>query len=234
MTEAATSCHSERSEESALATSAEQMPRFARHDRLWLLLVGLLLVWLGRVAPAWSQDNRVGLVVQFGNGAVFRGCYPYSQGMTGADLLRQAGLDTAIEYSGQGAFVCRISAAGVGQDGCDYPHEACQCQAQTLPWRYWAYWRLDGAEWTYSDQGAAGRMLQPGSVDGWAWGAGGVTSAVKPPPVTWQDLCAAATPRSPDTPTQIGYALPAQYAVFGGLVLGLGCMWWLVRRWSRW
>ena len=209
----------------------EPMLRFARHDRLWLLLVGLLLAWLSLAATAWSQDGRVGLVVQFGNGAVFKGCYAYTEGMTGADLLRQAGLDTAVEVSGQGAFVCRIGAAGVGQDGCDYPREACQCQAQTLPWRYWAYWRLDGGEWTYSEQGAAGRTLRPGSVDGWAWGEGGVTSGVKPPPVTWQDLCAATTPLA-SKPLATGQPLSSSYLLFGALIAGLVCLWLLVRRQS--
>ena len=201
--------------------------------RWWPVLVGLLLVWLSLTAPAWSQDNRVGLVVQFENGAVFKGCYPYTQGMTGADLLRQAGLDTAVEYSAQGAFVCRINAPGVGQDGCDYPGEACQCQAQTLPWRYWTYWRLDGSEWVYSDQGAAGRALQPGSVDGWAWGEGAVTSGVKPPPVTLQELCAATTPLTTTTSQAQTPGLSSQYVVFGGLLLGLVGLWWLLRQRSR-
>lgn len=199
--------------------------------RRWAL-VGLLLAWLSLTATAWSQDGRVGLVVQFGNGAVFKGCYPYTEGMTGADLLRQAGLDAAVEVSGQGAFVCRIGAAGVGQDGCDYPREACQCQAQTLPWRYWAYWRLDGGEWTYSEQGAAGRTLRPGSVDGWAWGEGAVTAGVKPPPVTWQDLCAVTTPVSVPRPTTAESGLPSQYLLFAGLVAGLGAVGWRLRRQS--
>ncbi len=198
--------------------------------RRWPLLVGLALVWLSLTTTAWSQDGRVGLVVQFGNGAVFRGCYPYRQGMTGADLLRQAGLDTAVEYSGQGAFVCRIAASGVGQDGCDYPREACQCQAQTLPWRYWAYWRLDGGAWTYSDQGAAGRVLQPGSVDGWAWGEGGVASGVTPPLVTWGDLCATTTAPLASRPGAAGQAPSSSYLLFGALLAALACLW----LWVRW
>ena len=230
MTEVTNSCHPEPSEGFALRAFSEQILRSAQDDRLWLLLVGLLLVWLSLAATASAQEGRVGLVVQFGNGAVFKGCYPYTPGLTGADLLRQAGLDTAVEYSGQGAFVCRIVAPGVGQDGCDYPHEACQCQAQTLPWRYWAYWRLEGGAWTYSEQGAAGRVLQPGSVDGWAWGEGGVASGVTPPPVTWQDLCAAVTPLAAPTATRTGTGLPSQYLLFGALMAGLSSLWWWVRR----
>ncbi|MCW5882881.1 MAG: hypothetical protein KIS91_18255, partial [Anaerolineae bacterium] len=48
-----------------------------------LLLFLLLAAWLAGATPAVAQgpDNRVGLVVQFGNGAVFSQCYAYTDGM---------------------------------------------------------------------------------------------------------------------------------------------------------
>lgn len=167
---------------------------------LGVLLV--LAVWLAGAAPAAAQgpDNRVGLVVQFGNGTVFSQCYAYTEGMTGLELLRRAGISAAIEYSSMGALVCRMSAPQLGADGCEYPREDCLCQARSLPWRYWAYWHLQGNDWMYSDRGAVGRQLQPGSVDGWAWGVGTTDFGAKPPRLTFNDVCAPPTATPPPPP----------------------------------
>ena len=189
---------------------AEHLPPLAGGLRgvwlhtLLLLLVRLLLfaAWLAGATPATAQgpDNRVGLVVQFGNGAVFSQCYAYTDGMTGLDLLRRAGINAAVEYSSVGALVCRMSAPELGADGCDYPREDCLCQARNLPWRYWAYWRWEGSDWVYSDRGAVGRRLQPGGVDGWAWGVGTTDFGVRPPRLSFTDICSPPTATPPPPP----------------------------------
>ncbi|MFN8473059.1 MAG: hypothetical protein U0822_12800 [Anaerolineae bacterium] len=141
------------------------------------------------VPHAHSEDNRVGLVVQYGDGSVFMGCYPWTADLTGENLLRRAGLDVEADYgSGMGALICRI-----GPDGCSAQN--CLCQAQTPPLRYWAYWRLDPSrgDWVYSQQGSSNRALQAGDVDGWAWGVGTVAFGAKPPKVTFEQVCPAPT-----------------------------------------
>ncbi len=160
-----------------------------------MMLAAVLALLLASSASAQGPDNRVGLVVQFGSGAVFSACYLYTPGMTGLDLLRRMGQDPLFETQGQGVLVCRITAPGVGSDGCDYPRQPCLCQASSPvpPWKYWAYWRLQGNTWVYSDRGAAGRELQPGAVDGWGWGEGTTDYGVRPPAMTFGDICPAPT-----------------------------------------
>ena len=65
---------------------------------------------------------------------------------------------------------------------------------------YWAYYaRADGA-WRFSNVGAATRTVRDGDIDGWAWGAGGITSGAPPedPP---EALCWPSSPPPPFTPT---------------------------------
>ncbi len=161
-------------------------------------VAALLLFALGLTAGrAHSEDNRVGLVVQYGDGSVFMGCYPWTADTTGESLLRRAGLNVEADYgSGMGALICRI-----GSDGC--PASDCLCQAQTPPLKYWAYWRLDRSrgDWVYSQQGSSNRALQPGEVDGWAWGVGSVALGAKPPKVTFEQVCPAPTNTPPPTLT---------------------------------
>jgi hypothetical protein len=48
---------------------------------------------------------------------------------------------------------------------------------------YWSYWYADaGGAWTYSQRGAGARDPQPGTVEGWAFGAGDPPSTAPPAP----------------------------------------------------
>ncbi len=60
----------------------------------------------------------------------------------------------------QPGFVCRINALP----------NPCNGAPVTA---YWSYWHAQpGGTWTYSTSGAAGHDPAPGSVEGWAFGAG--------------------------------------------------------------
>jgi hypothetical protein len=63
------------------------------------------------------------------------------------------------------AFVCRINSLPTSaQDPC----------VNTPPaTAYWSYWHgTPGGSWTYSSSGAGGYNPAPGTVEGWAYGAG--------------------------------------------------------------
>ena len=69
------------------------------------------------------------------------------------------------------AFVCRINGKPTKAQ------DACVVTPPTTA--YWSYWKAPhkGA-WTYSSQGAGSSVPTPGTVEGWAFGAG------KPPSTT--------------------------------------------------
>jgi hypothetical protein len=51
---------------------------------------------------------------------------------------------------------------------------------------YWSYWHAQaGGSWTYSSTGAGSRKPEPGTVEGWAFGAGAPPSV--PPPAAPED-----------------------------------------------
>lgn len=164
-----------------------------------LTTVGLLLV-VALFAPSASvcpvsqtpaqEDGKVGLVVRFADGSVVTDCIDYSgPGMTGEDVLDESGLALVKDMSyGLGAAICKIA-----QDGCSYPQEHCFCQCEGADCQYWAYYQLDRqkAEWVYSGMGLSGHTVEPGDVEGWAWGNGELgSSEVEPPVITFEELCA--------------------------------------------
>jgi len=162
-----------------------------------LLVMGVLGIVVASVAhtgQALAQGaQRVGLVVKFGDGNVFTGCIDYTgPGMTGEDVLDGSGLSVVKDPSyGLGAAICKIEG-----DGCEPPaHCFCKCEGASC--EYWAYYHLDQqkGEWVYSAMGASWHSVQPGDVEGWAWGNGEIGgSEVEPPVMTFEELCALPTP----------------------------------------
>jgi hypothetical protein len=71
------------------------------------------------------------------------------------------------------AFVCRINGL---------PAPAAEPCVNTPPaTAYWSYWHAPaGGSWTFSTVGATGYNPAPGTVEGWAFGAG--TAPAIPPP----------------------------------------------------
>ncbi len=157
-------------------------------------LRGLLLILAVAVGVAIAQGvyaqppapNRAGVVIRRGDGSVQTACVSFDEPtINGLQLLERSGLDLNVETSGGGATVCSIAG-----EGCHFPQEACFCQCKGGgPCRYWAYWRLNGGAWQFSNLGATSSKVQPGSVDGWAWGNGNVAEGARPPDTSFESVC---------------------------------------------
>ncbi len=150
--------------------------------RRWMaVLWGLLLLLLAAVGPASAQGPiQVGVVLQDEEGSVATYCVTLAQrNPTGYDALLATGLDVEASVSAQGVAVCRI-----GETGC--PAQDCFCRCQGATCEYWAYSILRDGTWQTATTGAGGRLLAPGDVDGWRWGAGD-----PPPAISFAEICSA-------------------------------------------
>jgi hypothetical protein len=172
------------------------MNRKALRLLLVVATLGIVVCCVAHTGQVLAQGvQRVGLVVKFDDGSVFTDCIDYTgPGMTGEDVLDASGLPTVKDTSyGLGAAICKI-----GNDGCDYPHpDSCFCECEGATCEYWAYFHLDqqAGDWVYSGMGASWNTVQPGDVEGWAWGNGEVGgSDVAPPLMTFEELCAPPVP----------------------------------------
>jgi|694.fasta_scaffold45991_4 hypothetical protein len=166
------------------------------------LLIGLLGLVMAQPLRA-QGTNQAGLVVVHGNGQIVSRCIDFTEpAISGYDLLQRSGLDLNIEVSGMGAVICRIDG-----EGCTYPQQSCFCGTEGDSYIYWSYWLLANDGWQYANLGASNQMVQPGTVQGWVWGAGSNNSANPPPLVSFGELCVAptatptATPSATATPT---------------------------------
>jgi len=129
-----------------------------------ILLLAPAVVETGPRGAHAQQANRVGLVVEHGDGSVTTRCIEFSeQEISGYDVLTRSGLNVVAAFeSGMGAAVC-----AVGGEGC--PAESClTCDVPN----YWAYWHLDGGAWVYSPIGVSSYTVHDGDVEGWRWGGG--------------------------------------------------------------
>lgn len=172
--------------------------RLAHAGRLKLRVGGLILfvlmlfTWgLAQRAVAQDEDDRAGLVVQFGDGSVYTACVDLGDDgqSTGEELLRDSGLPVIIDYSsGYGdGIVCKVAA-----EGCDFPAEKCFCQCTMRPGDpcvYWIYFHQVADEWRYSNQGLKSHAVRAGDVEGWVWGAGSSQGGVLPSPITFDEIC---------------------------------------------
>jgi hypothetical protein len=162
--------------------------------------IALLILLLGLPAGASvgaDGPNRVGLVVQFGDGSVISRCVEFSEpSLSGYEVLARAGLTVVAEFSGLGAAVCKVQ-----NDGCDYPAETCFCQCEGSPCTYWVYHHLVDGAWQYSGFGAGSYQVSDGAVEGWAWGQGDPNGGVQPPVMTFEQICAPPPTATPNPPT---------------------------------
>lgn len=142
-----------------------------------LLAVGILVA--AGVAPAapaaaaaCAEGAGVTVVVDFASlgGGTDTDCAA-GDPSSGLEALRAAGHEPTRAAQQPGYFVCRIDGKPAGDP----------CQRTSPADAYWSYWYAEpGGSWTFSDTGAADRDPAPGTVEGWAFGAGDPPSS--PPP----------------------------------------------------
>jgi hypothetical protein len=145
---------------------------------------------LAYIPSGAADDNRVALVVDFGNGEVATRCvsFPEEQ-ITGHEALVRSGLPVETDYQAGGAAVCRIDGTGCPAADC-----FCSCRGGGDNCVYWSYWHLTGDAWQYAPGGSGQYQVRDGAVDGWVWGLGSVTQAEPPPLVSFGDVCTDAPP----------------------------------------
>ena len=122
---------------------------------------------------ACSDPSGVTVVVDFGafGGGVAVRCagWPVADGY---DALRRAGF-TVTDTSRFPGLLCKID--GLPSDQA--------CVAAPPPDAHWGYSHAErGGSWTYSSQGARARDVQPGDVEGWAFGEAARPSIAPPAP----------------------------------------------------
>ena len=144
---------------------------------LLVAAAGLAVAAPAAEAAACSGSSGVTVVVDFGSlgGGVQTGC-------AGGDPA--SGL-AALSAAGHGyTFVPRQFGLVCQIDGRPNPCNGAPTTA------YWSYWHATrGGSWSYATAGAGGYNPQPGTVEGWAFGAGGrpgiappAAPAPSPPP----------------------------------------------------
>jgi hypothetical protein len=157
------------------------------------MLVGGVAAAPAAHASGCATANGVTVVVDFGSlGGVRVGCAAGAPG-SGLAALAAAGFSYSF-VPRQPGFVCQI--AGLPDPCNGAPTSA-----------YWAYWHgRPGGSWTYSNQGAGSYTPPPGSVEGWAFGAGqppGIAPPALPAPAprpTTAHPTSAPPPPSPPPP----------------------------------
>ncbi|MGX7828168.1 hypothetical protein ACTG9Q_24065 [Actinokineospora sp. 24-640] len=141
------------------------------------------VVWApAAAAAACSGTTGVTVVVDFASlgGGAQVGCAP-GDPSSGLRALSGAGYGYTFA-SRQPGLVCRVSGKPAS-DPCVNPSPATA---------YWSYWyAVRGGSWVYSSTGAGSRDPAPGTVEGWAFGAG--RPPATPPP-------AAPRPPAPQPP----------------------------------
>ncbi len=138
-------------------------------------LVGLgTAVWVAVASPPAAADpmasctttTGVVVAVDFSHwgGNVERGCA--AAPATGYDALVAAGFTPAGDQQSGPAFICRIDD--------EPPPSEDPCVTTPPATAYWSYWHADAGQstWSESPVGAMSYQPPPGSVDGWAFGAG--------------------------------------------------------------
>jgi hypothetical protein len=159
----------------------------------WIGLVGLILVaTLAYTQARQSTSSRAGLVVQFDDGRIETTCVELGADgtATGLEVLLASGLDVqATDNQSNRAAVCKI-----GEDGCNRPGNTCFCQCNQSEGtcNYWAYFHLENGSWQYGGLNPNTYTVEPGDVEGWAWGEGALgRSGTEPPIHTFEDICQA-------------------------------------------
>ena len=144
---------------------------------LLVAAAGLAVAAPAAEAAACSGSSGVTVVVDFGSlgGGVQTGC---AGGDPGSGLAALSAVGHGYTFvPRQFGLVCQIDARP----------NPCNGAPTTAYWSYWHATR--GGSWSYATAGAGGYNPQPGTVEGWAFGAGGrpgiappAAPAPSPPP----------------------------------------------------
>jgi hypothetical protein len=177
-----------------------------------LFILTLVALGLLAYAPSGASDeNRVALVVDFGDEVATR-CVSFAEEeITGYQVLERSGLPIETDFQAGGAAVCRIDDTGCPSDDC-----FCSCRGGG-DCVYWSYWHLVAGAWQYSMGGSGQYMVSDGAVEGWVWGLGSVIQASPPPLVSFTEVCtdpaggvSSPTPSLTPTPIIIRSATPVE------------------------
>jgi hypothetical protein len=137
-------------------------------------------------AAACSQGAGVTVVVEFASlgGGTQTDCASGNPS-SGLAALRGTGHTPTRAAQEPGYFLCRID----GKPAND------PCQRTSPSNAYWSYWHAKpGGTWTYSELGPADYDPAPGTVEGWAFGAGKPPSSPPPRPAQPSPTPAASRP----------------------------------------
>ena len=189
---------------------------------LLLLLTLLFLAALAGGALAAQDDNRVAVVVDYGDGQTATRCVAFAEPeISGYEALSRSGLVVESEIQAGGTAVCRVEGVGCAADDC-----FCACRGGD-ECRYWSYWQQRDGAWQYAAIGAGQVQVHNGAVEGWTWGLGSVTQALPPPNVSFGEVCQGAVVSTVAAAPPVDW--PA-YALFAAAVLLLGGLALVVRR----
>lgn len=164
----------------------------SRRASAWLLAAYLALAVgvAATDAPARAQDRCDGVWVvvdatALGAGVTTR-CAP-GDPATGLEALQGAGHSYTF-VPRQPGLVCTIDAR---PDPCNgAPQDA-----------YWSYWHAPaGGAWTYATRGAGNRDPEPGTAEGWAFGAGDPPRQAPPTAAAQPDPAPAEEPEPAEQP----------------------------------
>lgn len=190
-----------------------------------LLLTLIVLASLAGGALAAQDDNRVAVVVDYGNGQTATRCVAFAEPeISGYEALSRSGLVVESEVQAGGAAVCRIDGVGCAVDDC-----FCACRGGE-ECRYWSYWQQRDGAWQYATIGAAQNRVSHGAVEGWTWGLGSVTQALPPPDASFADVCLGVVVAAADAPATASAAGWLSYAPFAVALVLLGGLALVVRR----
>ncbi|MBP8947835.1 MAG: hypothetical protein KBG73_03275 [Candidatus Promineofilum sp.] len=191
-----------------------------------LLLTLVVLASLAGGALAAQDDNRVAVVVDYGDGQTATRCVAFAEPeISGYEALSRSGLVVESEVQAGGAAVCRIDGVGCAADDC-----FCACRGGDAC-RYWSYWQQRDGSWQYATIGAGQSRVSHGAVEGWTWGLGSVTEATPPPDVTFAEVCQGEVVATADAPAANGPPVDwLSYALFALVLLLLGGLALVVRR----
>lgn len=132
-----------------------------RLTRIIRVVIAALVAAIALVVPSTSAQARavpcVGLVVNLPDGKVIKECVSYEEGLTGQQVLENAGLKLGFAKNG---LVCQVSGqpdtCGDGSDG-----------------SYWSYYhRKPGAApdaWAFSTKGPQDYVVHDEETEGWVF-----------------------------------------------------------------